>query len=146
MIVDTSAIVAILRDEPEASACAKVIAKASSCRISAVNYVEAAVVIDGSRNPVASRRFDDLFREARVVVEPVTAAQARTAREAYRDFGKGSGHAAALNFGDCFAYALANRNGRTHSLQGGWFQAYGSQTRARLKCLVSADLYGSESE
>jgi ribonuclease VapC len=107
MIVDTSAIVAILRDEPEASACAKVIAKASSCRISAVNYVEAAVVIDGSRDPIASRRFDDLFREARVVVEPVTAAQARTAREAYRDFGKGSGHAAALNFGDCFAYALA---------------------------------------
>src|SRR5712691_7720726 len=65
MIIDTSAIVAILRDEPEASECAKAIASTSSRRVSAVNYVEAAVVIDGSRNPVSSRRFDDLFREAR---------------------------------------------------------------------------------
>lgn len=111
MIVDTSAIVAILRDDPEASACAKAIADTSSRRVSAVNYVEAAVVIDGSRNPVASRRFEDLFREANLVVEPVTEAQARVAREAYRDFGKGSGHRAGLNFGDCFAYALAKTTG-----------------------------------
>ena len=107
MIIDASAIIAILRDEPEARSCAKAIASASSCGISAVSYVEAAVVIDGSRDPVASRRFDDLLREAQLVIEPATEAQARIAREAYRDFGKGSGHAAGLNLGDCFAYALA---------------------------------------
>jgi ribonuclease VapC len=107
MIIDASAIIAILRDEPEARFFANAIAAAKARRVSAVNYVEAAAVIDGSRNPIASRRFDDLFRVAELVVEPVTEAQARIAREAYRDFGKGSGHSAALNFGDCFAYALA---------------------------------------
>ena len=107
MILDTSAVIAILRDEPEAHSLAKAIASARVRRVSAVNYVEAAVVIDGSRDPIASRRFDDFFRAAQVVVEPVTEAQARIAREAYRDFGKGSGHPAGLNFGDCFAYALA---------------------------------------
>ncbi len=107
MIVAASALFAILRNEPEALSCADAIEHASARRISAANYVEAAVVIDGSRDPIASRRFDDLLREAELVVEPVTEAQARIAREAYRDFGKGSGHPAQLNFGDCFAYALA---------------------------------------
>jgi ribonuclease VapC len=107
MILDTSAVIAILRDEPEAARFAEAIAEAEDCRISAMNYVETAAVIDASRDPVASRRFDDLLREAAVVIEPVTKAQARIAREAYRDFGKGSGHPAKLNFGDCFAYALA---------------------------------------
>ena len=74
-------------------------------------FVEAAIVIDGSRDPVASRRFDDLLREAQAEIEPVTEAQARIAREAYRDFGRGSGHPARLNFGDCFAYALARITG-----------------------------------
>jgi ribonuclease VapC len=111
MIIDASALIAILRNEAEADACAKAIASADTRRVSAVNYVEAAVVIDGSRNPIASRRFDDLFREAHLVVEPVTEAQAQIAREAYRDFGKGSRHAAGLNFGDCFAYALAKVTG-----------------------------------
>jgi ribonuclease VapC len=111
MIIDTSALIAILRDEPEATACAKAIEAAASRRVSAANFVEAAIVIDGSRNPVASRRFDDLVREANLVIEPVTEDQARIAREAYRDFGKGSGHPARLNFGDCFAYALAKVTG-----------------------------------
>jgi len=111
MIIDTSAVIAILRDEPEAAQCAEAIAAASLRRISAVNYVEAAVVIDGSREPIASRKFDDFIREAELVVEPVTELQARIAREAYRDFGKGSGRAAGLNFGDCFAYALARSTG-----------------------------------
>ena len=107
MILDTSAIIAILRDETEAPVFAKAVEEAAHRRISAVNYVESAAVIDGSRDPIASRRFDDLLREAQVAVEPVTEAQAGIAREAYRDFGKGSGHPAKLNFGDCFAYALA---------------------------------------
>jgi ribonuclease VapC len=107
MIVDTSALIAILRAEPDAMLYARAIEAATSRRVSAVNFVEAAVVIDGGRDPVASRRFDELFAAAQLVVEPVTADQANIAREAYRDFGKGSGHPARLNFGDCFAYALA---------------------------------------
>jgi len=107
MILDTSAIIAILRNETEAPLFAKAVEEAVHRRISAVNYVESAAVIDGSRDPIASRRFDDLLREAQVAVEPVTEAQAHIARQAYRDFGKGSGHPAKLNFGDCFAYALA---------------------------------------
>lgn len=111
MILDASAVIAILRDEPEAAHFARAIQDAGHRRISAVNYVEAAAVIDRSRDPVASRQFDDLLREARVTVEPVTQVQARIARAAYRDFGKGSGHPAKLNFGDCFAYALAKDMG-----------------------------------
>ncbi len=111
MIVDTSALIAILRDEPEAEACARAIENSLVRRISAANFVEAAVIIDASRDPVASRRFDELVHEAQIVIEPVTEAHARIAREAYRDFGKGSGHQAKLNFGDCFAYALAKATG-----------------------------------
>jgi ribonuclease VapC len=100
-------VIAILRDELEAPAFASVIEQAIQCRISAVNYVETAAVIDAARDPIASRRLDELLREADLKIEPVTEVQARIARQAYRDFGKGSGHAAKLNFGDCFAYALA---------------------------------------
>ncbi len=111
MIVDASAILAILRDEPEAVPYAEAIEKAATRRISAATFVEAAIVIDSTRDPIASRRFDELMRESGIVIEPVTEAHARIAREAYRDFGKGSGHPAQLNFGDCFAYALAKSSG-----------------------------------
>lgn len=111
MIVDTSALVAILRDEPEAAAFANAIERADTRRLSAVSFVEAAVVIDGARDPIASRRFDELVRAAGLTIEPVTEAQARVAREAYRDFGRGSGHPAKLNLGDCFTYALARLSG-----------------------------------
>ena len=94
---------------PRAAACAEAIEAAPHRRISAANFVEAAIVIDGSRDPVASRRFDDLVKEAQLVIEAVTEVQARIAREAYRDFGRGSGHPARPNFGDCFAYALTAR-------------------------------------
>jgi len=107
MIVDTSALIAILRDEEDAMAYARAIANAAISRISAATYVETAAVIDASRDPIASRRFDDLLHEAQFAIEPVTEVQARIAREAYRDFGRRSGHPARLNFGDCFAYALA---------------------------------------
>ncbi len=107
MIIDTSALIAILRDEADAIVYARAIESATSRRVCAVNFVEAAVVIDGSRDPVASRRFDELFAAAQLIVEPVTREQANIARAAYRDFGTGSGHPARLNFGDCFAYALA---------------------------------------
>jgi ribonuclease VapC len=107
VIIDTSAIIAVLRDERDAVSFARAIADATTRRISAVNFVESAVVIDASRDPIATRRFDDFMKEASISIEPVTAEQAQIARAAYRDFGKGSGHPARLNFGDCFAYALA---------------------------------------
>lgn len=110
MIVDSSAIVAVLRAEPEAADFARAIESASQsftgCCVSAVSYVEAAIVIDSGRDVVASRRFDDFFRTSRIAIESVTARQAEIARQAYRDFGKGR-HKAGLNLGDCFAYALA---------------------------------------
>ena len=106
MIVDSSVIIGILRDEPDASAMSSALQQASVCRMSAVTYVEAAVVTDGNRNPVLSRRYDDLLQDLRMQVESVTLRQAEIARQAYQDFGKGR-HKAGLNFGDCFAYALA---------------------------------------
>jgi ribonuclease VapC len=111
MIIDTSAIIAILREEAEARRFAEAIEAAPARRISAATYVEIGAVIDGARDPVASRLVDDLLAAAQIVIEPVSPAQARIAREAYRDFGKGSGHAAGLNFGDCFAYAVAKATG-----------------------------------
>jgi ribonuclease VapC len=110
VILDSSAVVAILRAEPEGPTMAMAIDRAEACRISAVSYVEAAIVIDSGRDPIASRRFDDFFRESETVIESVSLRQAEIAREAYRDFGKGR-HRAGLNFGDCFAYALAKVTG-----------------------------------
>src|SRR5215813_2707435 len=75
MIVDTSALIAILRDEPEASFCAHTIENSAVRRVSAANFVEAAVIIDASPDPVASRRFDDLIKEAQIIIEPVTEPQ-----------------------------------------------------------------------
>jgi len=122
MIIDASALIAILRDEPDAASYARAIEQASERRLSAVNFVEAAVVIDANRDPIASRRFDELLTEAQILIEPVTEIQARIARDAYRDFGKGSGHRANLNFGDCFAYALATATGEPLLFKGDDFR------------------------
>ena len=121
MIIDTSALIAILRAEGDASDMALAIERAPTRKISAANYLETAVVIDASRDPVASRRFDELVDIAELRVEPVTHEQARIARDAYRDFGKGSGHKAGLNFGDCFAYALAKSAGEALLFKGNGF-------------------------
>lgn len=108
MIVDTSVVVAVLKEELEAGRFLRdLTASAQPKRMSAANYLEAGIVVDANRNPLLSRRLDDLIVRTEIVVEPVTQEQAEIARAAYRDFGKGSGHAAGLNFGDCFAYALA---------------------------------------
>lgn len=111
MIVDTSAVVAVLRNETDADIYSRVIAKAPTVRISAGTYVELGVVIDGLDDPVISGALDKYLEESRVIIEPLTAAQAQIARTAYQRFGKGSGHAARLNLGDCFAYALARALG-----------------------------------
>jgi ribonuclease VapC len=121
LIIDTSALIAILRAEDDAGDMALAIERAQARRVSAANYLEAAVVIDSSRDPVASRRFDELVDTADLHVEPVTHDQARIARDASRDFGKGSGHKAGLNFGDCFAYALAKATGEELLFKGNEF-------------------------
>ena len=107
MIIDSSAMVAILRSEPEQDEFTALVANARRVGISAAGYLEAGVVLDSGRNPSLSRQLDDTLRRAEIEIIPVTASQAYLARQAYRDFGKGSGHPARLNFGDCFAYALA---------------------------------------
>lgn len=108
MIIDTSALVALLRAEDDAPRFARALAtRGIPKRMSAATFLETAIVIDGSRDAIASRRLDEIMAKANLSIEPVTAEQAHIARAAYRDFGKGSGHPAGLNFGDCFAYALA---------------------------------------
>jgi ribonuclease VapC len=107
MIVDSSALIAILKREPHWQAFSKALDTAESSRITAANYLETSIVIDGWRNPILSSEFDELIERFKIVIEPVTAEQAKIARQAYRDFGRGSGHRANLNFGDCFTYALA---------------------------------------
>ena len=112
MIVDTSALVAIITAEPERSAFLDAIAGAGEVAMSAASYLELAAVIDGRRDPVTSRLVDDLVAALGIDVLPLTAQQAAIGRAAYRDFGRGSGHRARLNLGDCFSYALARETGR----------------------------------
>ena len=111
MIVDSSALIAISRGESKSAVCFHALLESPSTRISAANWLEATLVVDGWRDPEASREFDALIERFKVVIEPVTADQARIAREANRRFGRSSGHPAKLNFGDCFAYALAKAFG-----------------------------------
>ncbi len=119
MIIDSSALVAVVRGEPGADRFFHTLSdRRDPKRMSAANYLEAAIVIDGARSPIASRRFDEAVKAAEIIVEPVTLEQAEIARAAYRDFGKGSGHPAALNFGDCFAYALAKATREPLRVQG----------------------------
>jgi ribonuclease VapC len=110
MILDTSAIVAIFQNEPEAESFAHRIHNADRCAISAANYVELAIVVALQGGADAGRHLDTFFRRARIVMEPVTVEQAHLARAAFLDCGKGR-HPAGLNFGDCFAYALARVSG-----------------------------------
>lgn len=111
MIIDASALVAILLDEPDARRYATAIEDAPVRRMSAATFLEIAIVIDNRQRSHAGRRLDDAIRDSAITIEPVTEVQARIAREAYRDYGRGSGHPAGLNFGDCVAYALARDKG-----------------------------------
>jgi ribonuclease VapC len=122
VIVDSSALLAILFGEEDAAAFATALATAETRRLSAASWLETAIRIDLSGSPQASGAFDDLVREAGLVVEPVTDEQARIARTAYRSFGKGTGHPAGLNFGDCFAYALSKLTGEPLLFKGDDFR------------------------
>ena len=109
MILDASALVAFLRQEAEYDRVRDALADTvEPIRISSATYLETAIVVDGKRNPVSSRELDKLIETLEIEIVPFTAEHARIAREAYRDYGKGSGHPAKLNFGDCMAYALAS--------------------------------------
>ena len=106
MVIDTSALVAILQNEPETSVFIKAIESADSLRMSVGSFIELSIVIE-SRLGAEGLRDQDLFlSKAGIELMACNAEQAHIARRAYREYGKGR-HAAGLNFGDCFAYALA---------------------------------------
>jgi ribonuclease VapC len=107
MIVDSSAIIAIVGNEPERAEFVELLRASPSNRMSAASYLETSIVVDGRQNPVVSRKLDVVLDSLHIEIADVTAHQARVARAAYRDFGRGSGHPARLNLGDAFAYALA---------------------------------------
>ena len=106
MIIDTSALLAILQDEPERRRFNEVIDAADSRRISAATFVEASIVIEVRFGAEGLRALDRFLERGEIEIDPVDLEQARLAREAFMRFGKGR-HPAGLNFGDCFAYALA---------------------------------------
>ena len=113
MIVDTSAIVAIWLGEPAASELSQLLLGEPHVSMSAATYVELCCVLDNRQAPQDNRRLDALLDAYGVQIVPFTPEQARLARAAYSDFGRGSGHPARLNFGDCLSYALAADTGDT---------------------------------
>ena len=110
MILDTSALAAILFGEPDAARYAQLIHDADRCVISVANFVELSIVIETQLGPDAGRQCDVFFRRAGIIIEPLTIEHGHLARQAFLDFGKGR-HPAGLNLGDCFAYALAKATG-----------------------------------
>ena len=112
IVVDPSAVVAVLQAEPGWERLDDLLARSPGSVMSAAGYVELGIVVDRRGDPVLSRRLDALLSAWGVEVVDVTVQQAHAARAAYRDFGRGSGHPARLNYGDCFSYALATTTGR----------------------------------
>jgi ribonuclease VapC len=121
VIVDTSALVAILRRDDDAPGFLEAILSTPSRRISAATWLELATVVDSARDPVASTLLDELVNALDLTIEPVTEAQARIARTAWQQYGRGAGTGASLNYGDCFAYALAKELGEPLLFKGGDF-------------------------
>jgi ribonuclease VapC len=107
VIVDSSALIAILNEEPLAPRCLEASLASPTTLMSAAKLLEAAIAMDRHPSPLLGSALNDLIARLRVAVEPVTLSQVVIAHDAHRRFGRGSGHPAKLNFGDCFAYALA---------------------------------------
>lgn len=120
MILDTSAIVAVLFAESDAEIYANSMTRADSCRVSAATFLEAAIVVESQTKGRGSRHLDALFRRAAIKIEPVTEEHAHIARQAFADYGKGR-HSAGLTYGDCFAYALAKASGEPLLFKGSDF-------------------------
>ncbi len=126
MIVETSALVAIIRGEPDSEDLYEKIRLCDGPKLlSAAGYLEAAMVIDGRKDPAKSKSLDLFIKELEIEIAPVTEKHAKIARQAYQDFGKGSGHSARLNFGDCLAYALAAERGEPLLFKGDDFSHTG---------------------
>jgi ribonuclease VapC len=117
MIVDTSALIAIFFEESEAAGFSRIILEAPQCRISVANFLELCMVVERQMGADGGRQIDVFLRRAGIVIEPITVEQGHVARQAFLDFGKGR-HPAALNFGDCFAYALAKTTGEALLFKG----------------------------
>jgi len=109
MIVDSSAVLAIVLGEPEGERFVDAILAAARVCMSVANWLEATMVVDRRGTAVAINRFEDFIRDAQIELMPVSVPQAEIARRAWRMFGRGS-HPAKLNYGDCFAYALAKES------------------------------------
>ena len=107
MVIDTSALLAILQDEREWEACAEAIASATSSCMSAAGFVGPSMVMESRYGAVGTQDLDLLMETARIEIVAADRQQAIVARRAFHDFGRGR-HAAGLNYGDCFAYALAH--------------------------------------
>ena len=120
MVIDTSALIAILSAEPEAETFATAIATANIRLLSAASFLETAVVIESRHGSAGGDKLDELIQAAHIQIEPVTAEQAAAGRLAYRSYSKGR-HPAGLNFGDCFAYALAKTTGKPLLFKGNDF-------------------------
>ena len=120
MVIDTSAVLAILQDEPERRNFAESIEAADARWMSAATWVETSIVIEARYGSDGLRDFDRLMERVAAEIVPVDVEQARAAREAFRRFGKGR-HRAGLNFGDCFSYALARVLGEPLLFKGGDF-------------------------
>jgi ribonuclease VapC len=129
MVLDTSALLAILLDEDEAESFALAVAADPVRLLSAANLVEASLVVESKRGEAGGRELDLLLHRGRVDVVAVTAEHAQIARSAWRRYGKGR-HPAGLNFGDCFAYALSQSSGEALLFTGADF--------ARTDVLVAA--------
>jgi len=120
MVIDTSALIALLNNEPESARLALAIESDATRLISAATVVEAGLVIEARYGPEGGRELDLLIAKAGLSIEAVTPEQAEVARGAWRRFGRGR-HSAGLNFGDCFSYALAKVTGEPLLYQGGDF-------------------------
>ena len=120
MVIASSALLAILQDEPERRALVEAIESADRRCLSVVNLVEASIVLEARRGPTAARLLDTLVERAGIDVVGVDREQGELARRAFARFGKGR-HSAGLNFGDCFAYALAQAFGDSLLFKGGDF-------------------------
>ncbi|GAB4133520.1 MAG: type II toxin-antitoxin system VapC family toxin [Acidobacteriota bacterium] len=121
MILDTSALVAILFGEPDADRYLEAIHSAERCLVSAGTFLELSVVLARQAGPAAPVQCDLFFRRAGISIAPFTAEQAYIARQAFHDYGKGR-HPAGLNFGDCFAYGLAKVTGEPLLFKGDDFR------------------------
>ncbi|TGD98983.1 type II toxin-antitoxin system VapC family toxin [Methylobacterium nonmethylotrophicum] len=120
MILDTSALVAILYREPEAEAFVRRIHAAETCRMSVATWVELALVVESQLGPDGMRQAEAFLNRAGIVIEPLTLEHGELARQGFLDFGKGR-HRAGLNYGDCFAYALAKATGEPLLFKGNDF-------------------------